>query len=297
MINNSIDRKAPIGVFDSGFGGLSAVRELQALLPHENIVYFGDTARVPYGTRSRDTLRKYAVQDANFLASNNVKAIVIACGTVSSVAYDIISENYDLPVVGIVAPACKAAVNTTRNGIIGVWGTGATIKSRSFETEIEDLGKKYSKGFKVCTRACPMLVPLIENGYISEDSEMTALAVREYLTDIIAEGADTLILGCTHYPLISNIIEREWHKYSDGKIINSGEKTAVEVKERLESLDLLNDSRQKGILKIYSSDDMETFSNQAKIFLRYTDECGERSAGNDNNEVYFSPTKIEIEKY
>ncbi|MBE6551811.1 MAG: glutamate racemase [Ruminococcaceae bacterium] len=291
MTENIIDRNAPIGVFDSGFGGLSAVRELQALLPSENIVYFGDTARVPYGTRSRDTLRKYAVQDANFLASNNVKTIVIACGTVSSVAYDIISENYDLPVVGIVSPACKAASEVTRNGIIGIWGTGATIKSRSFENEINRLGESRSEGFRSIAVACPMLVPLIENGYIDEDCEMTSIAVREYLTDIISAGADTLILGCTHYPLISDIIEREWHKFSDGKIINSGEKTALEVKRILHEKDLLNDGVGKGYLKIYSSDDMETFSHQAKIFLRYTD----KNSGSE--EAYFSPDKIEIEKY
>ncbi len=295
MIKSTADRNAPIGVFDSGFGGLSAVRELQALLPHENIIYFGDTARVPYGTRSCDTLRKYALQDVNFLISNNVKAIVIACGTVSSVAYDIISENYDLPVVGIVSPACAAAAEITKNGIIGIWGTNATIKSRSFENEIKRLEYLRTSGFESRAVACPMLVPLIENGYIDSKCEMTAIAVREYLAEIISSGADTLILGCTHYPLISDIIEREWHKYSDGKIINSGEKTACEVKKQLEFLGLLNDCTEKGTLKIYSSDDMETFSHQAKIFLRQNDKQKEQKTESDG--VYFSPMKIEIEKF
>ncbi|MEA4832516.1 MAG: glutamate racemase [Oscillospiraceae bacterium] len=247
----------PIGVFDSGFGGLSAVRELVKLMPEEDIIYFGDTARVPYGTRSRETLLKYARQDAAFLMTHDVKLIVVACGTVSSIAFSALEASLPIPVIGVVKPAAEEAVNVTNNKKIAVWGTSATIKSASF---VKALGL-YS-GVEVCQVACPLLVPLVENGYIKQDSEITRLAIREYLMPVKDFGADTLILGCTHFPLISPLIEDEWH----GTQINSGRQVAKEAKIILDEKGLRS-SAPGGHLTICSSDDMEVFRPQAEIFL------------------------------
>jgi len=294
MISKDLNKHSPIGVFDSGFGGLSAVRELRRILPNEDIVYFGDTARVPYGTRSHDTLIKYAFQDVNFLLSNNVKAIVIACGTVSSVAYDQISEYCSIPVVGIVEPACECAAELTENGVIGIWGTSATVRSGSFGKTLEKISKATDRRFTTKAVSCSLLVPLIENGYISDDCEILRLAVREYLNDIVESKADTLILGCTHYPLISSVIDTEWSRYGGGKLVNSGRQSAFEVKKRLSALGVLNDKHSLGTLRIYSSDDMSIFSNQAKIFMMDDSVFDEET---EFRNVFFSPDKIDIENF
>lgn len=196
----------PVGVFDSGLGGLSAVREIRKAAPDEDIVYFGDTARVPYGSRSPETIIKYGCDDAGFLLKKGVRALVVACGTVSSVALGVISERCDVPVVGVVDGAAKAAAKATRNGIIGVIGTTVTINNGSLERKTAEYAAAAGKSVRIVPRACQLFVALVENGFIGRDSTLCKAAVREYLTPIKESGADTLILGCTHFPIIADVI-------------------------------------------------------------------------------------------
>jgi len=268
----------PIGVFDSGLGGLSAARELRRLMPKEKIIYFGDSARIPYGTRSTQTIKRYALQDAAFLKSMNVKAILIACGTVSSTAMEYLKENIDVPIVGVVEPTVKRALQLSKNKKIGVLGTGATVKSGAY---IKELYRQCADPqLQVTQVACPLLVPLVENGYCDFENKITRLVLSEYLKSIKESGADTLILGCTHYPLIADMILDEW---GGGITINSGKQAAKGLKELLESCDLLC-AEDQGAIELYSSDEMVNFSEQAKIFLQ-------------NEEAVYMSTKINIEQY
>ena len=249
----------PIGVFDSGLGGLTAVRHLQSLLPHENIVYFGDTGRVPYGTRSRDTIRRYATEDCRFLLSHDVKYIIAACGTVSSVAPDLLAQ-LPVPAIGVVTPTAQAAVKATRNGKIGILGTAATIRSSSFKDAILAI----DPSIQVTGTPCPLFVPLVENGWIAADDPVAVPMVRRYLTDVKTVGVDTLILGCTHFPLLSEIMQNE---LGDGvTLIDSGRETAVLCAEQLKNADALTD-RQSGTAQFFVSDQPEGFSQVAEIFL------------------------------
>ncbi len=191
-----------IGIFDSGLGGLTAYRELHKLLPNEQFVYFGDTGRVPYGSRSHTILKKYARQDIDFLRTKGVDMILAACGTVSSVVLDEIAGEYTVPLVGVVDASVAEALAGTKNGKIGVIGTGATISSGAFEKKI----RAARSDAEVIATACPLFVPLVENGYIQRDCTVTRLVAEDYLCEIKASGADTLILGCTHFPIIADII-------------------------------------------------------------------------------------------
>ncbi|MBQ9428366.1 MAG: glutamate racemase [Clostridia bacterium] len=245
-----------IGIFDSGLGGLSAYKELRALRPHEDYLYFGDTGRVPYGTRSKEILQKYTRQDIAFLRSRGVDAILAACGTVSSVVLDEIRDEYDLPIFGVVDAAAAAAVKATKNGRIGVLGTGATISSRAFERKIAAL----SGDALVIPRACPLFVPLVENGYIARDCEVTRLVARDYLAPIKAAGADTLILGCTHFPLIADIL----NDLLDGvTLINAGAAAAAAVAASLPQ----SDPKKSGSASFFVSDNPANFDEIARIFL------------------------------
>ena len=196
----------PIGVFDSGLGGLTGVRELRRRLPHENIVYFGDTGRVPYGSRSPETILQYARQDIAFLLSKDVKCIMAACGTVSSTYPAAEAEKLPVPYLGVVDAAAREAAFSTRNRRIGVIGTAATIRSRSYEA----LLRRLVPGVEITARPCPLFVPLVEAGYVDHSApdkqEITKLVIAQYLTEIRDAGVDTLILGCTHYPLIKTMI-------------------------------------------------------------------------------------------
>ena len=252
-------KNAPIGVFDSGLGGLTAVKELCRLLPNENIVYFGDTGRVPYGNRSRETIRKYARQDMQFLLSNGVKLIITACGTVSSVAADI---GASMPVLytGVVRPAVKAAVRATRTNRIGIIGTTATIGSGSYSRYISELMPQAS----VFSVDCPLFVPLVENGFLSDD-EIACLTVERYLRPLKERDIDTLILGCTHYPILAPAIARFM---GEGvTLIDVGAATAACAAEMLEESNLLNESSEPGEHKFFVSDRIEGFSKVAGIFL------------------------------
>lgn len=252
--------KRPIGVFDSGMGGLTAVRQLQAILPGEDIVYFGDTGRVPYGTRSPETIRQYAEQDIRFLLSQDVKFLLAACGTVSSTLPKSYTEALPVPYVGVVGAAVAAAAAATKNGRIGVIATPATIRSRSYETRIRDI----LPGAEIFTRSCPMFVPLVENGYVGPNDPITTAIAHEYLDEIRAKGVDTLILGCTHYPLIAHIIAQVMGP--DVTLIDAGREAALKTKDMLTRLNLLNDARQ-GATRYFMSDSPESFSAAVRLFI------------------------------
>lgn len=250
----------PIGIFDSGLGGLSAVRELAKILPNEDIVYFGDTGRVPYGNRSRETIIRYAEQDVSFLLSKNVKMIIAACGTVSSV-YHYSSKVSQIPFTGVVKPTSLAAVEATNNGCIGVIGTSATIKSCSYKKEIAKLDPK----IKVVQQDCPLFVPLVENGFVDHENQITALAVEHYLAVLKKAKVDTVILGCTHYPLIKHAIGRF---VGDAvKLIDSGRETAKFAMKALSDINALNRNNSKGCYNFNVSDSTEGFNEIASLFL------------------------------
>jgi glutamate racemase len=249
-----------IGVFDSGVGGLTAVKELNRLLPNENIIYFGDTARIPYGSRSKETVLKYASEDISFLKKHKIKMIIAACGTVSSV---IGSKSLveDMPFTGVLLPAAQAACGATRNGKIGVIGTQATIKSGSYGRAI----KTIRPNTFVVGKACPLFVPLVENGYTNLGNEITTLVAKEYLQGIKNEGVDTLILGCTHYPLLKDIISDFMGE--NVTLISPGEEAAKFANLCLIEENLLNDSDEEGKNTYYVSDSVEMFEENAKQFL------------------------------
>ena len=186
----------PIGVFDSGLGGLTAVRQLRRVLPGEDIIYFGDTGRVPYGSRGREIIRQYARQDIRFLLSHDVKFIIAACGTVSSTYPPEEAARLPVPFTGVVGATARAAVDATRNGKVGIIGTAATVRSGSYAAVIKDMKPET----EIIARACPMFVPLVENGYVNDGNPVTKLIIAEYLQEVKDAGVDTLILGCTHYP-------------------------------------------------------------------------------------------------
>lgn len=252
----------PIGVFDSGLGGLSAVRHLRDLLPGENIIYFGDTGRVPYGTRSRDTIRRYAAEDCKLLLERDVKYIIAACGTVSSVAPDLLAA-LPVPAIGVVEPTAKAAAAATVNGRIGILGTAATIRSASFEKALLSIDPNY----RITATPCPLFVPLVENGWIDIDDPVAVPMVRRYLTAVKVAGVDTIILGCTHFPLLAPIIRREMG--AGVTLIDSGCETATLCAEQLRNSGRLAD-RDRGETRFYVSDQPEGFSQVAEIFLGHS---------------------------
>jgi glutamate racemase len=192
----------PIGVFDSGLGGLTAVKELRRVLPGEDIVYFGDTARVPYGSRSRETILKYARQDVRFLLRSGVKAILIACGTVSTVALPELESEFNVPISGIIRPAARKAAEVTRSGLVGLIATQASVRARGFERAMRSIVPDVT----LYSEACPLLVPLVENGRLGREDPVTRHVLEEYLAPMRERGVDTLILGCTHYPLLAEAI-------------------------------------------------------------------------------------------
>ena len=246
----------PIGVFDSGLGGLTAVKELLHVLPHEDIVYFGDTGRVPYGNRSRETIIKYAEQDAG------VKLLIAACGTVSSVASEL-GGRFRVPFTGVVAPTAAAAAAATKNGNIGVIGTTATIRSGSYKRALQ----KLSANIRVFQQDCPLFVPLVENNFLSpEDPVVTTIAAR-YLSRLKENGVDTIILGCTHYPMLKAAIS----KVMDNRVtlVDSGRETALYAARLLHESSLLNtENTSQGKCSFYVSDQPDGFTHMAGMFLQ-----------------------------
>ncbi len=249
-----------IGVFDSGLGGLTVAREIMKLLPNENIVYFGDTGRVPYGTKGRETIRKYALQDERFLLSKDVKMIVAACGTVSSVAADT-SEVLPVPFVEVVSHSVQAAVNATKNGKIGILATSATINSGAHKKQILNL----LPNAQVIESAGTLLVPIVEEGWTDSDDNIAIETLKRYLSPMISAGIDTLILGCTHFPVLSSIIRNILG--SGVTLINMGEATAIAIKETLTSINGLNNGESPANHKFYASDKTAAFKQMVAILL------------------------------
>ncbi len=251
--------KKPIGIFDSGIGGLTVVKQLMKLLPSEQLIYFGDTARIPYGTKSKKLIEQYAVEDARFLLQYDIKILIVACNTASSLAMDVLLDYLEIPVIGVVMPGAEAAVKLTRNKKIGVIGTIATINSNSYTMQIHRLLEEA----KVYAQPCPLLVPLVEEGWLND--EITIMTLKKYLPEMISEQIDTLILGCTHYPLLDRTIQKIMGNHV--KLIDSGKETAKAVKRVLIEANLLNQSDKIGADKFFVSDIPMKFEEIGSRFL------------------------------
>lgn len=251
----------PIGVFDSGLGGLTAVKELLKVLPYENIIYFGDTGRVPYGDKSRKTILKYALQDIEFLKSLDVKMILAACGTVSSILGES-NVNIEIPFTGVIAPTATAAASATRNNKIGIIGTTATIKSGSYKREL----LKINPNLQIFEQDCPLFVPLVENGFIEKDNKATLIIAEKYLAGLRNKKIDTLILGCTHYPIISEIISKVIGL--EVKLIDSGREAAIFAANALSFSENLTERKNSGSCVFFVSDTVNSFSKNAGLFLQ-----------------------------
>lgn len=257
-------KDAPIGVFDSGFGGLTVVREIMRQIPNEKIVYFGDTARVPYGSKSKETVTRFSRQITHFLQTQNVKTIVVACNTASAYALDELEKEIDIPMIGVVKPGAKVAADVTQNGKVGVIATSATIGSEIYTTYIKQLKPEVS----VTGKACPLFVPLVEEGLL-EDPVTDEIASR-YLLELIDIDIDTLILGCTHYPLIRNTIQRVVGEKVT--LVNPAYETARELKLLLEEKGILQDKKPdlgENRYQFFVSDGAEKFKTFANSILKY----------------------------
>ena len=264
IILNGNLKEAPIGVFDSGVGGLTVVREIMRQIPNEKIIYFGDTARVPYGTKSKETVTRFSKQIARFLQSHHVKTIVVACNTASAYAIEELEAELDIPVIGVVKPGARMAVDMTRNGKIGVIATEGTIGS--------GLYTKYIKGLRedavIYGKACPLFVPLVEEGLWQDP--VTVEIARRYLTELIDLDIDTLILGCTHYPLIRSVIGQVMGE--EVTLVNPAYETAIALKKLLGEKDLLNEVPPplgSNPYRFYVSDGAEKFKQFANSIIKY----------------------------
>lgn len=253
----------PIGVFDSGLGGLTAVKQLEKVLPGESIVYFGDTGRVPYGSRGKDTILRYARQDMEFLLSQNVKAVLAACGTVSSVARSV-GESLSVPYIDVITPSAQAAAAATKNGRIGVIGTAATIQSDSYRSALLRINHK----LEVYPQACPLFVSLVESGFVAPQDEVTRLVAERYLSPIRAAEVDTLILGCTHYPIIAPIIGGVMGR--GVTLIDSGQQAALAMAQALRERDLLAPQGARRRTDFFVTDTPQNFLNVAELFLGHS---------------------------
>ena len=252
----------PIGVFDSGLGGLTAVHSLWKILPEENLIYFGDTARVPYGGRSKETILKYARQDVRFLRSFDLKAILIACGTVTTTSLDTLQAENDLPIVGVVEPTCRRALLVTRTKKVGIIATLASIRSGAYEAVLRRLDPEV----EVIGKPCPLFVPLVENGRFRRGDVVIETVAREYLEPLKATGIDTLILGCTHYPLLTDVIA---DVMGPGvTLVSAGEESAFELKRLLKADGLRAEETRQGEAEFYVSDQPEDFERIASVFLQ-----------------------------
>jgi glutamate racemase len=264
----SDDGRRAIGVFDSGIGGLTVVHEIMMRLPNEDIVYLGDTARLPYGTKSPETVLRFSRETLAFLKRKNVKMIVVACNTASSVALPKLKEEEALPLVGVLIPGARAAARATATKRIGVIGTTATIRSGAYEDALWGLDPQ----IKIWSRACPLFVPLVEEGWI--DDEVTTLAAKRYLDPLAEFGADALVLGCTHYPVIKGIISRVVGDRVG--LVDSAFETAAEVERLLTARDMRNDADRIGRITVYVTDIPYLFKEVGERFLRRPMEHVER---------------------
>lgn len=263
--------KRPIGIFDSGLGGLTVAKEIMKAMPNESIVYFGDTGRVPYGTRSDATIARYAKEDEHLLLQNDVKLIIAACGTVSSVAAHT-AKDLPVPFFEVVTAAAKKAAEISKNGKIGVIGTGATIKSSAHKKVIMSV----RKDAEVFECACTLFVPLVEEGWIERDNPVVINTVKRYLEPIKNAGVDTLILGCTHYPILKDVISDVMGK--EVTLINMGETAALQVKQYVEKNSLQTTDDNERYVRYLLSDRTASFNTVARVLLgeNISDDCVEQ---------------------
>ena len=257
-------REAPIGVFDSGVGGLTVAREIMRQIPKERIVYFGDTARVPYGTKSRDTVIRYSRQIVRFLKTRNVKAIVIACNTASAYALETLRAELDLPIIGVVKPGARVAARASTGGNIGVIGTEATVGSHIYRDYIQSLRREA----RVCEKACPLFVSLVEEGWLKDP--VTEAVAQRYLQEMKERQVDTLILGCTHYPLIRSTVRKVMGE--NAVLVNPAYETAIELRELLKREEMDNQGHNKteeNPYEFFVSDAAERFKAFANSILPF----------------------------
>lgn len=269
---------SPIGIFDSGLGGLTVYREIRKLLPFEDLIYYGDTARVPYGNKSKETIIRYSTEILRFLALKKVKIAIVACNTSSSLALESLRSDIDIPVFGVIEPGARKALISSQNGPVAVIGTSATIKSMAYSNAIRKAAAgiingsedNYNTGnnnnishIRVIERACPLFVPLVEEGL--SDEKIILGIIKYYLEPVLAENPSCLVLGCTHYPILENFISMVAGK--NIKIIDSGVETAGAVREYLEASRMLKQGDKSGTDSFYVSDDMEKFKELGRKFL------------------------------
>jgi glutamate racemase len=262
MQTRAFDRR-PIGVFDSGLGGLTVVRAIRQRLPGEHVVYLGDTARVPYGTRSSETIVRYARSCGKNLAQHDIKMLVVACNTVSAVALDVLRIDLHIPVLGVIEPGAHAAVRATRTGRIGVIGTASTVASGAYPRAVSAL----SSTAEVVSVAAPLLVPLVEEGWL--EGQVPTLVVERYLNELRGASVDTLVLGCTHYPMLRRVIEQVADRVlgTHARVVDSAEATADELQRFLAESALQSDKRDGGTLTLKVTDRPRSFSAVAERFL------------------------------
>lgn len=249
---------AAIGIFDSGVGGLTVTKEIMMQMPGERLVYFGDTARVPYGTKSRETIIRYSRQNIRFLQQQNIKAIVVACNTASAFVEEV-QKDFPIPIMGVVRPGAKAAIESTGNGRVGVIATQATIGSRIYSQVIQESNPQ----IQVFGKACPLFVPLVEEGWLNDT--VTEEVARRYLNDLLEKDIDTLILGCTHYPLLREVIGKVMGP--EIKLVNPAYETALELKELLKQEGLCSNVKNSPAHDFYVSDAAENFRRFAQSIL------------------------------
>jgi glutamate racemase len=254
-------KTASIGIFDSGFGGLTVMRAIKNALPHENIIYFGDTARLPYGSKSAETILRYSLESANFLVSQGIKLLVIACNTACSLALEEIQKNFGIPVVGVTFAAVEEIVQNAQSGKIAILGTRATIASGFYQQQIQHR-LPHAELFAV---ACPLFVPLVEEGYI--EHPMTELVIQEYLRPLRQKEIESVLLGCTHYPLMHASIQRELG--DQVLLVDPASSCALNVREFLIKHDMENPQKASPTYEFYVSDDPEKFRLLGKTYLSY----------------------------
>jgi glutamate racemase len=258
---NTPDIEQAIGIFDSGIGGLTVLRAIKRLLPQEHIMYLGDTARVPYGTRSAQTVLKYSIANTDFLLRQNIKLLVVACNTASAVATDALRERYDIPVIEVITPGARGAVRSSRGHRIGIIGTETTMKSGAYQKAIHALNQQV----EVFPRACPLFVPLAEEGWCDPQDEIVRLTALRYLGALKDLGIDTLVLGCTHYPLLKGAIQQVMG--DTVTLIDSAEETAREVEQLLIDNGQMRDRSGRGTCSFFVTDIPHRFIETGTLFL------------------------------
>jgi glutamate racemase len=261
MSNPLADRSASIGIFDSGFGGLSVMRAIRAALPNENLVYCGDTARLPYGSKSADTILRYSIENATFLAAQGIKLLVVACNTVCAVAFEELQRLFSIPIIGIIHPAVEEVVKVTRNGQIAILGTRMTIHKGVHQQQIA----QQLPHAEVTSISCPLFVPLVEEGYC--EHPLAEMVVQEYLRPLKRKEIDTVLLGCTHYPLLQTWIQKELGPHVT--LVDPAVKCAENLRDLLQRNELDNLQKDLPHYQFFVSDDPEKFRLLGKTFLNY----------------------------